>query len=392
MPTGEFAISFRLSNGNDSYSASVNDGAEVTVAPGKYYTAMDESTNTGKGVEIELVKDAPAFDIVFMKYPEGSLENEEYNFKEDKSNPAAVPLPGNPDDKEYTVPFHNGFLGWDVEGGNNPETETWDASSAETTIVLYPVYDYKWKMEWYNGYEEGVMVPRANRGEEFVTAAGRFNIKTPYGLSQAGYERSNPERDGYTFTGWYVESITSSKTETSTISYDTESKNIAFEKYVPKVVKFTAQWEPIKVNERHIYITYHWVSRDPDHSNSGDHTSYNAMKTDRVEHAWDGYEYGVRFDDDFFNDQNKNDKGEYGGGIIGSTDGKGNIFVGWRKCVSCSDDYTAEDANRLITKDDNKWEFNDGKVYLHLEAVYEPIGSTTSPSDYGNGGNPWQSK
>ena len=60
MPTGSYVLSFNLSNGTDSYSASINDGNEVTVNPGLYYVDADDVTNIGKGIEVVLKQQKPA--------------------------------------------------------------------------------------------------------------------------------------------------------------------------------------------------------------------------------------------------------------------------------------------------------------------------------------------
>lgn len=56
MPTGTFAISFNLSNGDASYTASINEGNDVTVAKGLYYVDTDDSGLNGKGIEVALEK------------------------------------------------------------------------------------------------------------------------------------------------------------------------------------------------------------------------------------------------------------------------------------------------------------------------------------------------
>lgn len=55
MPTGSYILSFSLVNGNDSYTASINDGNSVTVTP-LYYVDTDIATGNGKGIPVELAK------------------------------------------------------------------------------------------------------------------------------------------------------------------------------------------------------------------------------------------------------------------------------------------------------------------------------------------------
>lgn len=82
MPTGSYILSFSLVNGNDSYTASINDGNSVTVTP-LYYVDTDIATGNGKGIPVELAKvedpdQGPTDDDLVG--PEIPIGNKKYRF------------------------------------------------------------------------------------------------------------------------------------------------------------------------------------------------------------------------------------------------------------------------------------------------------------------------
>lgn len=105
--------------------------------PGVYYNAGLNGENDVQGSVVNFEAQTPDYDIVFMKYPEGTTENVEYDYSEDMSNPTSVQLPGNPDSNN-----NQEFLGWKKEGSSDePSKGPWDMTAEDNTVItLYPVY------------------------------------------------------------------------------------------------------------------------------------------------------------------------------------------------------------------------------------------------------------
>ncbi len=328
-----------------------------------YHKAVknDKDEVTGyEGIPLDFTPDAPEYDIIFMTYPEGTPNNEEFDHNEDLTDPSNVELPGDPKPEN-----HKEFLGWKIEGSEDEPTEgPWNLTEEGKgpVVTLVPVYSdsYVWNIEWRCGYGDNHLVEY--QGQTTYTYAHtnpytqikKTNVKvtTPYGINGNNTDY-NPTREGCTFIGWHNPApsgnsckATDEKTANQTYSSDNWT------------VVFTAMWN--RVYE----IVYHFNSANPKHSYSGEHNStYNAAIIDRPTGVEDGYVYGIRFDNEFFADQE---------GLANK-----DKLIGWKR-FGCADHYTDGSIDNLIFKEGDTFEFKDGKYILHLEPVYaEPENKVT---------------
>lgn len=369
---GSYRLGFEFTADNGKkYKFAFNN--PTTLVAGKYYCAFNKAEGLGEddpgtigGIPVNF-EEVIDYDIIFKADPEGTTV---YDYEEDLTDPSSVELPGNPDPEN-----HKEFLGWKKEGSTDEPTEgPWNLNEEGKgpQVTLVPVYgNYIWTIEWRSGYGDNALVEHQGT-ESFTSAtipANNKKVYTPYGL-----KKSNPTRDGCIFVGW----ARPEGDNRGDLSINAESSLWSFNANRWTIV-YTALWN------REYKIVYHFNSKDPEHSDSNSDkyctsaatAKYNAVKEDKPVKPADLYEYSVVCDikADFFADQ----------GYVAPTNEEGGAFLGWKKSTLCADDYTAADAERVITSEDNVWTFSDGKWCLHLEPVYGPAPKTVATPGYNRG-------
>lgn len=133
---GDYRLGFKFTTDKGKvYEATF--GSTTTLRRGLYYNAGLDGENNVKGSVVNFSPVAPAYEIKFMKYPEGSQNNEEFICTLDFTDLSAVTLPDNPDTTNT-----QDFLGWKKAGETATVISgTWDLTSEDaTSIILYPVY------------------------------------------------------------------------------------------------------------------------------------------------------------------------------------------------------------------------------------------------------------